>query len=308
MNITQLKTFIEVYKLKHVSRAAESLHLTQPAVTLHLKKLEKEFGSVLFQRRRFQFLPTHCGDILYSHARQILKQLEDAKNEIRFACEGISGTLRVSASTAPGEFLVPDILSRFVKKYPRVQVEIFVMDSDGVLRCLHKKQCDFGFVGVLQKMPGFQFIKFAEDEIVLACPKNFKLGKRKGFISLNELKDVSFVMREEGSGTMKSVRELLRKHKLSLPLHHVAAVIESSHAQLSAIEAGLGVGFVSSLALRRKNKDSGVRALRLHGVMLMRPLYMVYEKEKLEAKLYAEFARFVVLFSKSRSGRRKLKA
>lgn len=298
MNISQLRTFVEVYKRRNVSRAAEALHISQPAVTLHLKKLEKEFGAALFQRRGFQFLPTRCADILYSHARHILNQLETAKNEICFEREGVSGVLRVSASSTPGEYLVPEMISAFVKKFPRVHVELFVTDSEAVMRCLQKQQCDFGFTGARAPKSKFLFHKIAEDEIVLACPEHFK-GGRHGSITLGELNGLPFVMREEGSGTMKSVRDLLRRHRLYLPPHRVTAVIESSHAQLSAVEAGLGVGFVSSLAVQRNNLRGRIRVLRLRGIRLIRPLYMVHAREKSRGKLCAEFARFAVSFAES---------
>lgn len=291
MNIVQLRTFAEVYKHGNLSRAAEALHLTQPAVTLHIQKLEKAFGARLFRREKTKIQPTSCGKILYEHAAGILRHLEEAKIQMSHEYSGVSGALRVSASTTPGEFLVPELAAQFVKKYPDVHVELSVMDSQAVYRCLQKQSCDFGFVGSIQKGVKLKFRKVADDEIVLACPKNFR-GGADGKISIKKLEGEKFVMREEGSGTMKSVVDLFRRHHLHFPPHAVSAVIESGHAQLAAIEAGLGIGFVSSLALRSSHEGWRVKSLRLKEVKLVRPLYMVYSPARAQSKLHKEFIRF----------------
>lgn len=293
MNFSQLKTFVCVRRMGSIGRAAKALGLTQPAVTLHIQKLEREIGGTLFERKGPVCQPTLAGEKLYSKATAILKTCDEISEELSFLSREVHGKIRIAASTTPGEFLVPRLASQFIKKYPQATVEVSITDTRKAVECLREKHCDFAFVGAMIKNTSFTYKKIMDDEIVLAVPGQHPDAGRNT-ISIHELENKKLVMREEGSGTMKTVFELLMKSGTPLPKNvSVAGIFGSTQALLYAVEAGLGAGFVSSLALSATKRP--VKATRLKETPLFRSLYIAYDKKHLKTRLLKEFCRFAVL-------------
>lgn len=261
------------------SAAANSLGLTQPGISRQIQQLEREVGVTLVDREQRPVLLTQAGREFLASAEMVVNELEAAMQRIAAVGGRLAGTFYVAASTIPGEYLVPGLLARFTSLYPLVRPSLVITDSTGVAEEVLAKRAQVGFLGARLESRRLKLIPFSEDEIVLVAPENHHFAGRRS-IALNDLEGYPFVEREGGSGTLESLKRLLEQQGLRLPEHRVAMVAGTSQAQLAAIEAGVGIGFVSSLVLSSRAQSRVVR-VGINGVELKRTLYLAHENAHL---------------------------
>lgn len=292
MDTLLLRSFLTVAERGSFTAAARELGLTQPGVSRHVRKLERELAATLLYREHAVVRPTPAGERVRAFAAAVLEAERELRLALRASADAISGTLRVAASTTPGEFLVPGFVARFVARHPEVQPEIAIADSTAVVEEVLARRADVGFVGARLPRSGLRFVTVAWDEVVLAVPVSHPFADRPA-IDLAELAGQPFVEREGGSGTSLSVRRALAERGLSLPPHRVVMVVNTTQAMVSAIQRGYGIGFVSSLALADR-APGRIAAVRLAGLQLRRALYLVYEARRalpLPASAFVAFVR-----------------
>jgi DNA-binding transcriptional LysR family regulator len=251
--------------------------MTQPGVTRQIQRLEQELRVTLFDRRRAGLELTRGGERLLRYAEETLGGHERLLSDLRKATGELTGELKIAASTTPGEFLVPELLNRFTSLYPNVSPRVFISDSAQVVEEVRERRWDVGFVGAKKPGRGLRYDVIYDDEIVLAVPPTHPFAKRSE-IDVREIEGHAFVSREPGSGTRQSVNSLLARQKVTLPEHKIVMVLNSAHGVLSAVERGYGVGWISTLSL--KEYDPGrIGVVRLKGLPLRRPLYLVQERD-----------------------------
>lgn len=296
MNLSQLKMFIEVVRCGSLSETARRNNLTQPAVTRKIQRLEKELGVALFERGEGNQLSlSQNGREFLAFAQKLLLDYNTLREGWQAQRQEVSGALRLAASTTPGEFIVPRLLAGFTTRFPNVQPTLSIMDSAEVEAAVAGYEYDVGFVGSLSNSPNLVSQHFWEDEIVLAVPPTHRLafgGSRE--IELADLRDLDLIDREQGSGTMQSVRRILAQAGQQLPPHRVKMSLGSTHAIVSAVAAGLGCGFVSLLAT--EEMGNRVVALRLKNLPLKRSLYIISPAHRKQPAtlLVQEFLNFVL--------------
>ena len=291
MDFQELESFLAVARHRSFTRVARELGLAQPTVSRHVQRLERELGAILFERRRDDIELSPAGERFWNYTEGVLAGYRKLMLQMRKWPDTITGELRVAASTTPGEFLVPDLLARFTKVYPDVRPEVFITDSAQVAEELRDRTWDIGFVGVRLPGPGLRYDVVAQDEVVLAVPLDHNFANR-GDVELSDLEGQPFLEREGGSGTLRSVRQILSKNGLALPAYRVVMVLSSTQAILSAVERGYGIGWVSSLALRGA-RAGRVASVCLASVPLIRNLYLVQEKQRPLPVVAAAFAEWV---------------
>ncbi|MBI2955177.1 MAG: LysR family transcriptional regulator [Chloroflexi bacterium] len=279
MDISQLRAFAETARQGSFSAAAASLGLTQPGVSRQVKQIEQELGFVLIDREQRPISLTPAGEDFLACAETILKELDATIQRLANGQVTPRGTIVVAASTIPGEFFVPRILAKFSARYPRVQPNLVITDSAGVVERLLAREAEIGFLGAHIAYRRLRLIPFAEDEIVLVVPTGHPFAET-GKITLADLGGQPIVEREGGSGTLGSLKRILAQRGVSLPEHRVAMVAGTSQAQLAAIEAGVGVGFVSGLALASRSA-SKLAGVEIEGVRLRRTLYLAHDRAPL---------------------------
>lgn len=292
MDLEDLKTYVEIVKQGGISAAARRLSVSQPAVSRRIRKMEDELGVSLLHRTPGMFAPTRAGLELLQFAQQVLSDYESLKRSFRQA-RSIKGILNISASTTPGEHIVPDLLADFFHLYPEVSASVHVMDSAVVEDCVESGHCEVGFLGRPPRPGILAYLPVGQDEIVLAVPATHRFAREKT-IRLEQLHGENMVTRQESSGTHRSVIEILQSHGLALPPHNVVARVNTVATQLSAIGAGQGIGFVSRLALDAAPKAT-IAMVRLREVVLTRQLYMVYDPVRDDQPLIT-FVAFVTEF------------
>jgi len=210
MEIDQLRTLLAVLEHGSFSRAAEALRIGQSTVSFHIKALETAVGARLLDRRGGHVRATATGGVLRRYALRIISLRDEALVRLRAEESGQAGRLVIAASTIPGEYLLPPILSRFLAVNPRVAVTVEVSDSKKAIAQLLSHECDLALVGVRARDKRVVYTPFGEDEIVLVGRADDPLCRRR--LTTRDLRRVRLIVREEGSGTRQSASAFLARH------------------------------------------------------------------------------------------------
>lgn len=274
LDISLLETYILVSDLGSFSAAARRLGLTQPAVSLQIKSLEKELGAPLIDRSRGKVVLTPAGHTAYGHARKILADRERMMADIPRSTGLVAGRLLLGASTVPGEFLLPALLADFRMVYPDVSIRLEIHDSQGVIDALREERIELGFTGSRPE-GDLSGRKFAEDRLVLVTPSHHPLsGRRK--VTLPAIARERFVDRRAGSGTRKRLEAALEEKGLSRESLEVVAELGSSQSVISAVRAGMGISVVSHRAAEQWARAGLISMIEVSGVDLSRDFYAVF--------------------------------
>lgn len=290
MKITILETFLTVVEEKSLSRAADLLYLTQPAVSKHIKTLEKLFNVSLFHRQGQKVTLTEAGEIFYFKAREIVKDWEKTIQEMTELNDNVGGVLKVGASNIPGEFVLPCLLGYFKKEYPQVKVSLEISDTVGVVRRILAEEIHLGVVGAWVERKKLQARKFMEDRLVLILPVGHPLAN-KGQVFPADLVGEKLVWREKGSGTRRVVEEKLQKAGVSPEGLTTFLELGSNQSIITAVEEGFGISLVSSWSIRGREKKRLV-CREMEGVSLSRDLYFLYPREQFLPRSALELLRF----------------
>jgi DNA-binding transcriptional LysR family regulator len=288
----ELEAFLRVAEHGSFTAAARELGLTQPGLSRQMQKLERRLDVALFVRTPAGVRLTRAGDRYRAYALEALARRRQMLADLRGHNGDLAGPLHLAASSTPGEFLVPRFVADFTARHPDVRPVVFTADSAEVCAEILERRWDLGFVGARIRRSGVRFDPFAEDEIVLAVPAQHPLADRRE-VPLEALAGQRFVDREGGSGTLLSVRRALARRGLSLPPHRIGMTLSTTRAIVSAVRAGYGIGFVSSLALAEP-PDRRVVGLRLAGLPLTRTLFLVRETRRSLSPVARRFAEFVL--------------
>lgn len=291
MEIHQLRVLIAVADAGSLTAGANKVGLTQPAVSRVIQRLEREIGAPVLKRVTTGIEVTDQGEALVQFARRIIAEYDAGIAQFVAPSKGLGGRLGIISSTTPGEYLIPELVSGFNVLHPGVAAEVFVTDSAAVLDGLLDPRWDLGFVGRRTDDRGLVYRPVAWDEIVLAVPARHSFARR-GVVQIAELAGQALIEREDGSGTRLSVRDAVDRLGLKLPIWRVAMVLGSTQAVVSAVDSGLGIGFVTARALER-HAPTRVAAVRISDVPLIRLLYLVRLKNRQQSPVARAFEQHV---------------
>ena len=292
MNLEYLKTYLEVVRLGSFSEVAKKLSLSQPAVSFQIQKLERDLGVRLIDRGQKTIKLTDAGKRLFRFAEVVEKERARLMRDLDQLREEVTGNIVIAASTIPGEILLPHILGEFKALHPSVRARVDVSDSLTVISGVQSGTYDLGFCGTAPEGKELDYFKVAEDKIVLIVFPEHPFAKRKR-ISLMELEGEPLIFREETSGTQRSLKTLLSKAGVDIEKLSTNLVLGTSQAVVSAVEAGVGIAFVSNLAIKKSVALGLVKQVAVEGLELRRDFYCVYRKERVVSRLLGEFIAFV---------------
>jgi len=295
MNLEHLRTLVSVVEQGSLSAAARARRISQPAVTKQIQRMESDLGLALLVRRpQHEVEMTPAGQRVVAFARQVLEQLESLEQELAELKTINQGTLHLAASTIPGEYVLPRLLAAFRAEYPQVELELSISDSVDVVRRLLADEADVGVIGSAERQPGLRLERLLRDRVVLAIPPDHPFAGREE-IALDELQGQPLILREEGSGTQRSVEAALQTVGFRLPREQAALILGSTQAILQAVSQGLGLGFVSAMAAAPMQDVGRLSCARLQGVDLARDLYLAYLPERIADPMVARFLQFARL-------------
>jgi len=292
VNLDYLHTLISVVEHGSLSAAARAKRISQPAVTKQIQRMESELGLTLLVRGpRRQAELTPAGERVLAFARETLASYEELERELGTLKAVGQGTLILAASTIPGEYVLPALLAAFREEYPRIRVEMSISDTAEVATKLLEDDADVGMVGSRPRRPGLRLERLVGDEVILAVPPSHSLAE-KASVRIDELRNQRLILREEGSGTRRSVERALAASGAGLRQEDVTLILGSTQAVLQAVEQGLGIGFVSARAAEAALAEGRVARLSLEGIDLRRDLYLAYVPERVGDPLVGRFLKF----------------
>ena len=264
MDLHQIDIFCTLIRLRSFSRTAEALYLTQPTVSGHIKNLETELGVKLVDRLGKRVVPTEEGAVLYRHGLKLLEQRDLARQELERLSGKVSGELKIGGSTIPGAYILPVLIGKFRKKNPSVSVQLAIEDTARITEAVLDGGLCIGVVGAKVSDARIETNAYLKDELVIAVPAGHRWAKKKS-VPPSALKDEPFILREQGSGTLRIMEERLEKAGHSLAGLNVVAVVGSSDAVRQAVKAGLGVSILSIRALKDDIEVGRLSAVRIAG-------------------------------------------
>jgi DNA-binding transcriptional LysR family regulator len=281
IRLDYLNTFLTVARTRSFSTAAKELKTSQGTVSHHIAALEGYFDAELFKRAASGVELTEAGATLKETAEKILQQAQDAKAKISTAKLNLAGTIRIAASSIPGEHLIPSLISEFQKKHPDVKFRVKAEDSLNSLGSLQAGDADFAAVGTIQGFEEkFDFLQIGEEQLVLIVPCSHELAKRKT-VNLNEIINNEFVNREDTSGTRLEIERLLEKNGIHPQKLRVALELGSTESVITAVSEGRGVSVISSIAATKAQAAGLIRIVAIAEAKNPRKLYIVRPKGSL---------------------------
>ncbi|HKW69671.1 MAG TPA: LysR substrate-binding domain-containing protein [Candidatus Dormibacteraeota bacterium] len=284
VTLRQLRTFKTVADLSSFSLAAQRLKLSQPSVSYQVKELEEALGLPLLDRLGKRVQLTEAGTLLYNYARRVLDVLDEATVAIE-EMRGIRrGTLRVGASTTVGIYLLPAALGAFKKLHPGLVISLEIGTRARVQEQVLRNELDLAVVGPALKDPELAIIPFLSDELVVVAPVGHPLAGKRG-LTLKDLADQPFVMREAASGSRWSLEKAARKAGAKLM---VAMELGSNGAIKHAVESGLGLAVLSRYACGLELASGRLVELGVRGFPIRRDWHIVHlRKRKLPSSVQA---------------------
>ncbi len=292
MNFSWLLTFNMVVEKKSLTKAAQALHLTQPAVSKHLRSLEQYYGTTLVHRTTRDIELTEAGKVVYQYSRQVLELLQKSRKEVKDIAGTMKGELLIGASTIPGEYLLPRLLGQFQQLYPEVRVKMEIADSEVIARKVLENEVEVGMIGVPVKNKALQEELVYEDELVVIVPRGHRFEGRQE-ITLEEFLSEPLLAREKGSGTRKVIEGRLLGRGIDPGSLKVKLELGSTEAVINAVIAGLGISLVSRLAAQPHADSGELSYLRIRGLSFKRGLYWVTKRHQHKSLILENFLSFL---------------
>jgi DNA-binding transcriptional LysR family regulator len=289
VTLRQLRAFKTVADLSSFSLAAQRLKLSQPSVSYQVKELEETLGLPLLDRLGKRVRLTEAGTLLYGYVRQLLGVLDDATVAIE-EMRGIQrGSLRVGASTTVGIYLLPAALGAFKKQHPGLVISLEIGTREVVQQQVLRNELDLAVVGPALKDPDLTAVPFLTDELVVIAPAGHPLAARRA-LTLKDLADQPFVMREAASGSRWSLEKAARKAGAKLT---VAMELGSNGAIKHAVESGLGLAVMSRYACVLELSSGRLVELDVRGFPIRRDWHIVHLRRRRLPVSVSSFIQFL---------------
>jgi DNA-binding transcriptional LysR family regulator len=293
MDTRQLAAFCAVVERRSFSQAAERLGVTQPAVSLQIRALEKRLGTQLLDRSGRRVEPTEAGLRLYRGAQRLLALEAQVVAEVaEDATDELEGTFELGASTGPGGIVLSHLLCEFQASRPRLHVVMWVFDTQTIVDRVAARELELGVVGAARRHRGVVFEPFFQDEVILACPPGHPFAGKS--VSLAELRGAGLIVMQEGAGVRQLIEDELHKTGTRLRDLGVGLELGLQESVTSAVRAGYGVTFISRSSVESDLAAGTLVEAHVEGVELEREVYLVRASGRAEtraARAFVEFAR-----------------
>lgn len=297
----RLTVFRAVAEQLSFRKAAEELYLTQPAVSLQIKALEEDLGVQLFDRTGSHIALTEAGTVLLRSAHRAKEVLTEAERDIAALSGEHAGRLALGASTTIAQYVLPRLLAEFRTLHPRVAVTLISGNTEEMVHAVENQTVALGLIEGPPRSRDVKVQPFLVDELVLIVPAAHEWAER-GSIAAEELANAALLMRERGSGTRHVVEMALEHHGLRRGALHIAMEFDSTEGIKSAVEAGLGVGFISRWALAKDARlGAGFKMTEVEGVRIRRDLLIAHPAGPEPQGVAEEFRRFLLARTAAKS-------
>jgi DNA-binding transcriptional LysR family regulator len=291
MDTRQLAAFCAVVERRSFSQAADRLGVTQPAVSLQVRALEKRLGTQLLDRSGRRVEPTEAGWRLYRGAQRMLALEDQLVAEIAASAEGeLAGDLVLGASTGPAAVAVPVVLGEFQRRHPDVRVFLTVSDTHSVVERVAARELELGIVGASRRHRGVRFEPFFSDQVILVCPPGHPFAGRT--VDLDELRSTPLILMQEGAGVRQIVEDGLRRQGVKLRDLDVRLELGLQESARRAVEAGYGVTFISRTAVESDLAAGRLAEARVKGLDATREISLASASGRARTRVADAFVTF----------------
>jgi DNA-binding transcriptional LysR family regulator len=287
----RLKVFRTVADTLNFRQAAEALYLTQPAVTLQIKALEEELGVPLFDRTENRVTLTEAGRILLKHAKKVEALTAVARQELARLVGEEEGDLSVGASTTISQYLLPRLIGEFRRLNPKIRLSLLGANTEKIVRGVLDGRLAIGLIEGPSLHRDIGEEPFVADEIVIVVPSKHEwVGQH---VEAQQLLKAPLILREKGSGTRRVVEAALKAAGIHMKHARVVMELDSTEAIKSAVEAGLGVGFVSRRAIQKELTLDTLREVPIAKLEIQRVFSIIYPRGPESRAAAGVFLRFL---------------
>ncbi len=293
ITLHQLRVFKAVADHRSFSTAAQQLRISQPSVSYQVKELESALGLPLLDRLNKRVQLTEAGEVLYGYARRTLNLLDEAAVALDDMRGIRRGSLRAGASTTFGIYVMPAALGAFKKLHPDLQISLEIGSRGSVQEHVLRNELDLAVVGPPLNDPDLEALRFMSDELVVVAPAGHPRAGGAG-LTLRDLKDEPFILREPGSGTRWAVEKAARRAGVRL---RSEMELGSNGAIKHAVESGLGLAVLSRYAIGLESASGGLVVIDVAGFPIRRDWHIVHLRRR---KLPSAVAEFIDFLSKGR--------
>ncbi len=292
MDLWRLNIFREVVRQKSFSRAAESIYLSQPTVSSHIKDLEAYYDCRLLDRLEKKVMPTRAGELLYEYAERLLVLEEETRAAMADFKGSIRGRLLIGGSTIPAGYILPPVIAGFVRQYPEVTICLREGDTQAIAKDILSGKLELGVVGAEVSGQNFMADKVMDDEmqVVVAADHRWASLRR---IELADLVKEPFIIRERGSGTLMSIEKRLADKHLSSRGLNIVAEMGSTQAVIQGVKNNLGVSILSPVAVAGEVQGGHLKTLAISGLTLSRAFYLIRHRGRTPSPAGRAFVDFM---------------
>lgn len=292
----RLKVFHTVAKLLNFTKAADALHMTQPAVTFQIRQLEEYFNTRLFDRTHNRVSLTEAGQRVYSFSGRIFELYDEMEHSIREMTGDVSGVVTLGASTTIAEYMLPFLLGDFKSKNPDVNIRLKVSNTEGIVSMVENNVIDLGIVEASVSNKNLQVDVCRLDQLVAIMPPSHELSGCES-ITPQQLIAYPFICREEGSGTREVITEYLQETGIREE-PTICLELGSPESIKGAVEAGMGLSIMSYSTVQKELKLGSLVAIPLNPP-LERPFSFVHQRHKFKIRAMEELLDFAKNYCES---------
>lgn len=286
----RLQVFFTVARLLSFTKAAESLHMTQPAVTFQIRQLEEYFNTRLFDRTHNKISLTEAGEEVFAYAERIIGLYTEMDNQVRKLTGDVIGVLVIGASTTIAEYRIPIILGEFQRNFSDVKLRLKISNTNGIVHMVENNEVDVGIVEAPVNNKNLVVKVCWCDQLMVICQPEHELA-RSETISVEQLLPFQFIGREEGSGTREVISRYFDEYAQKYRDLKTTMEFGSPESVKSAVEAGLGISIISETTLSKELQLKTLKAIPLDPPM-KRPFSIVYQRQKFRLRAMEEFLEF----------------
>jgi LysR family transcriptional regulator, transcriptional activator of the cysJI operon len=292
LDVYELNVFLNAAETENFSQAARHLNLTQPAVSMQIRGLERKLGLELFHRHGRTLALTEQGRALIPLARDMIRRSIQIEEEVESLKGDVAGHLKIGCSTTSGKYFLPSLVARFRRCYPRVQVSIYNHSRDTVLTELGEGLVQLAMVSAQPTCSDVDYRHFFDDYVVLVVPITHPWA-RKDVIAPDALRGADFILRGAQASTREEVAMALYSVGLTMDELNVVMEIGNTEAVTMAVEEGIGAAFVSRTVARRGIKLGKLKEVRVAGMSLRRQIFIARSRRYPATRTQNEFWDFV---------------
>ena len=294
MSDRRLQVFYTVARLLSFTKAAETLHMTQPAVTFQVRQLEDHFNTRLFDRTHNKIVLTDAGQKVYFYAEKIFELNSEMEHSLRALSEDTSGTLSIGGSTTIAQYTFPTLLKGFREKYPELSIRICEANTEGIVAKVESSMIDLGIVEAPVSYQDLDVDIFRADELVLIMHPEHELANKE-YVKPLDIINLPFITREEGSGTKSVIFDYFTKHNIEKNNINICMELGNSESVKGAVETGIGVSILSKTTIEKELQLKRLSYVPLNP-KLTRNFYFVKKRHKFRLKVTDELINYAKSF------------